>query len=283
MTPGRAVAAAVREITREGESPSNLEQSSPVVAVGLSADGGTLAFTTARTRLRLSSPVLVGDPPAPGLTLETYAVDVAADSVELVTRAAGGGKATGNDAGTGDDVPKLSADGRRVAFSSAATNLIPGDVNGAPDAFTVTRPAPGGDVPPAQDVPPLESAPEPSPAYVLRAVGRPLRDGSLRVDAWIPGGGVLGATATRRVAGRQARVARLTRPAAGAGRVRVVLRPAARWRRAARRGGGLSLRLVVTFTPKAAPFAGRAPLRRTLHLRLRTGAVASAVGVVRGG
>src|SRR5262245_58071669 len=35
--------------------------------------------------------------------------------------------------------PVLSSDGRFVAFSSAATNLVPGDTNGAPDVFVVDR------------------------------------------------------------------------------------------------------------------------------------------------
>ena len=35
--------------------------------------------------------------------------------------------------------PKLSADGLFVAFWSAATNLVPGDTNGADDVFVRTR------------------------------------------------------------------------------------------------------------------------------------------------
>jgi hypothetical protein len=40
--------------------------------------------------------------------------------------------AAGNDS---SDSPDISADGRFVAYRSAATNLVPGDTNGAPDIF----------------------------------------------------------------------------------------------------------------------------------------------------
>lgn len=63
-------------------------------------------------------------------------------SVTLVSRAAGSATATAN-APTSliQGLPALSADGRYVAFSSAATNLVPGqsDTNGVEDVFLFDR------------------------------------------------------------------------------------------------------------------------------------------------
>ena len=45
------------------------------------------------------------------------------------------GGAQGNDNSFG---PAISADGRFVAFGSSASNLVPGDTNGATDVFVRT-------------------------------------------------------------------------------------------------------------------------------------------------
>ncbi|UCB46685.1 MAG: PD40 domain-containing protein, partial [Spirochaetota bacterium] len=42
---------------------------------------------------------------------------------------------TQGDGDSGDYNPSISGDGRYVAFESAATNLVPGDTNGAEDVF----------------------------------------------------------------------------------------------------------------------------------------------------
>ena len=49
----------------------------------------------------------------------------------------GPGGAQGNDQSSDD--PAISADGRFVAFGSAATNLVPGDTNGDFDVFVRVR------------------------------------------------------------------------------------------------------------------------------------------------
>ncbi len=107
LTPGRATATAVREITREGVSAASIENSSPIVGVGISGDGSSVAFTTARTRFRLSTPVFLGETPTAGVDLETYVADLRADTLELVTQGVGEVKAVGNVGGS-DDIPKLS-------------------------------------------------------------------------------------------------------------------------------------------------------------------------------
>ena len=58
-----------------------------------------------------------------------------AQQVTLVSAASNGTQATGGDSYE----PVLSADGRFVAFSSSATNLVPGDTNGVADVFVKDR------------------------------------------------------------------------------------------------------------------------------------------------
>src|SRR4028119_1050699 len=45
----------------------------------------------------------------------------------------------GNQANSNSDSPSISADGRFVAFFSAATNLVPGDTNNTVDIFVRDR------------------------------------------------------------------------------------------------------------------------------------------------
>ncbi|WP_395091285.1 TolB family protein [Armatimonas sp.] len=52
-----------------------------------------------------------------------------------VSVATGGAQAVGGNSNN----PSISADGRYVAFSSTATNLVPGDTNGANDVFVHDR------------------------------------------------------------------------------------------------------------------------------------------------
>jgi hypothetical protein len=56
------------------------------------------------------------------------------NSTERVSRGIGGAESNGH-----TENPKLSADGRYVMFVSAASNLVPDDTNGVPDAFVFDR------------------------------------------------------------------------------------------------------------------------------------------------
>ena len=87
----------------------------------LSADGGTLAFvSTTATLVR-------GDTNG---TSDVFVKHLATGVVTRVSTAADG--AGGNAWSVG---PVVSADGTRVAFLSRASNLVPGDTNGATDVF----------------------------------------------------------------------------------------------------------------------------------------------------
>ncbi len=94
-------------------------------APAISADGRFVAFVSAASNLvpadtNGESDVFVHDRQT-GIT-ERVSVDSAASQAD-----------------GGNDAPAISADGRFVAFRSAATNLVPGDTNGQSDVFVHDR------------------------------------------------------------------------------------------------------------------------------------------------
>ncbi len=93
--------------------------------VSISADGRYVAFCSAATNL------VTGD--ANGAT-DVFVYDRDDRIVERVSV-----DAAGNEVGGGSYEPSISADGRYVAFSSDATNLVPGDTNGCFDVFVRDR------------------------------------------------------------------------------------------------------------------------------------------------
>ena len=87
----------------------------------ISADGRFVAFTSEASNL------VAGD--LNGAS-DIFLRDLAAGTTVRVSVDAAGGE------GNGPSLwPSVSADGRSVAFESAATNLVPGDANGADDVF----------------------------------------------------------------------------------------------------------------------------------------------------
>lgn len=97
--------------------------------LAMSADGNWVAYT---------SPVVTYLPAATVPVENVFLFDRVGGSTTLVSHAAGSSTATGN---SDSSQPTLSADGRFVAFSSSATDLVAGvaDVNGGPDAFLFDR------------------------------------------------------------------------------------------------------------------------------------------------
>ena len=68
-------------------------------------------------------------------TNQVYLYDWPAQTNLLVSR----GYASGGPASDASDSPDVSADGRFVAYRSAASDLVPGDTNGLPDVFVYDR------------------------------------------------------------------------------------------------------------------------------------------------
>src|SRR5438046_847770 len=93
----------------------------------LSADGRFVAFHSAATNL------VAGDTNG---TTDVFVHDRQTGMTERVSVASDGTQ--GNNASS---YPALSADGRLVAFDSAATDLVAGDTNGASDVFVHDRQA----------------------------------------------------------------------------------------------------------------------------------------------
>jgi Tol biopolymer transport system component len=94
----------------------------------LSSDGHYVAFNS------LASNLVAGDT---NLRVDTFVHDLVANTTERVSVSTAG--AQGNNVTLVTDTPAISADGRYVAFQSAATNLVAGDTNGAPDIFLRDR------------------------------------------------------------------------------------------------------------------------------------------------
>lgn len=91
----------------------------------VSADGTTVAYFTE------APDIVAGDTNGQG---DVVVADIASRSVERVSVSSDGTQAEFNSGG-----PTLSPDGRLVGFSSRATNLVPGDTNGAWDVFVHDR------------------------------------------------------------------------------------------------------------------------------------------------
>jgi Tol biopolymer transport system component len=104
-----------------GGAPANGGSNNP----SISGDGRYVAFRSEASNL------VAGD--ANGAP-DVFVRDLERGTTELVSVATGG--ARGNDYSQG---PRVSADGRFVAFESGATNLVSGDTNGEQDVFVRDR------------------------------------------------------------------------------------------------------------------------------------------------
>src|SRR5439155_2117957 len=101
------------------------EGSGPSIRPAISADGRFVAFESDATNL------------VPGDTngsMDVFVHDRQTGVTERVSV-----DSAGNEANSASRGPTISADGRFVAFWSWATNLVPGDTNGAVDVFVHDR------------------------------------------------------------------------------------------------------------------------------------------------
>ena len=115
-----AAGAAVVRITRVSVSSAEAQAFAPSESPSISADGRYVAFES-------QAPLVPDD--TNGMS-DVYVRDRAAGTT---TRVSVRGRNGQLDASSGS--PKLSAQGRYVAFSSHAANLVPGDTNDQPDIF----------------------------------------------------------------------------------------------------------------------------------------------------
>lgn len=283
MREGASRAEAVRQLTAEipirPAEPEKTINQEPYVSfnghvfqVGISADGGHIAFTTARQQFPLAPPNLVTPSPASLGLVELYLVDLEDESLQRVTHGYGGsGEASlapagSAQAGSGAGSPSLGAGGRLIAFSSTASNLVEGDGNEAADAFLVedlsTAPAEGG-----ASISPPPPPPEVKPLWRLTSTAFSQADGSVRLVATVPAAGTVEARVGASIAAGRARQRSLATArveASGDGPVALVLRLPRRLRRLASRREGLFATARVSFRGAE----GR-PLHDRLEVRFR--------------
>lgn len=93
--------------------------------VAISPEGGYVAFAS------FSSTLVPDDT---NDATDIFVFDRAAGTTERVSVSASGEQANG-----GSAYPSISGSGARVAYESDATNVVPGDTNGATDSFVIER------------------------------------------------------------------------------------------------------------------------------------------------
>ena len=111
-----------RRLSVEG---NGTQTESPSFGAAISADGSSVAFESFSSRLV---------PDDTNGALDVFVADVPTGHLSRVSLASGGGQA--------DDrsySPSISADGRVVAFTSFADNLVPDDTNGLLDVYVHRR------------------------------------------------------------------------------------------------------------------------------------------------
>jgi hypothetical protein len=242
-----------------------------VYDLAISADGSRIAFVTARQRFPLSPPNLVTPVPSSLGLVEVYLIDLERESLRRVTHGVHGlgepslAPSGSGQGGAGAASPSLAEDGRLLAFSSTASNLVEGDGNEAADAFVVAD----ADAASAGGSSTISAPPAPQSKgkkrLLVTAVSLP--DGDVRLTVTVPRAGLLRASAggAPKLTRRPRRLARARARAPGAGPVRLLLRLPRRLRRFARGEEGIPATARVGFRA-AAGKAMRARLEVRFHV-----------------
>ena len=113
------------ETTRVSVSSSGAEANGDSFAPALSSDGRYVAFSSAASNL------------VDGDTNDANDIFIRDRQANTTTRVSVG--FDGSQANGGSDQPSLSGDGRLVAFTSTASNIVNGDANNLRDAFVYDR------------------------------------------------------------------------------------------------------------------------------------------------
>jgi Tol biopolymer transport system component len=147
MRPGVTRKAGTRELTLDVAS-GNIGSTPSIESLALSSDGSTIAFTSARDDFVLPEPSPIGSFRAFPKASDLYVIHLGENTLERAV--------VDYEGGDPDESvlvnPTLSANGQAIAFASYATNLIFGDANEQPDAFSAVLQAPSGVGPPPPEV-----------------------------------------------------------------------------------------------------------------------------------
>lgn len=204
MREGAApVVTRLTEITDYSTVPSALGN---IKDVALSPDGARMAFDTTRTQFDLPTLALISSPSTYTDVAETYEANLELGTLERVTSTY-----DGSEPNHGAGLLSFSGDGRTLAFASEATNLFFGDAIPAWEVYAAAE-APVSQVAPQQIGATPQTAP-PTPLWLLSATASAAADGSVVVDAQVPGGGQLTIRAAAQLPSHRARPARSERRA----------------------------------------------------------------------
>jgi hypothetical protein len=225
------------------------DELSDIKDLAISPDGTRVAFDTSRTPLESPSLASISSSAIFTALPVIYEANLARGTLQRVSAAYDGSEPNG-----GAGLLSFSADDTTLAFASDATNLFFGDgvpaweVYSAEELPTSLQPAPT-QIGPAPA--PLSVAPE----WVLSATATAQRDGSVVLDAQVPGAGALGVRA----------LAQLPAPAAHRAHAKTPGR--ARAKRAGRPGGSAHASLPTRAVAEAGAVAAGAS-QLVLHVKV---------------
>jgi hypothetical protein len=255
------------DIACQASEERNSATAGPITSIAISPDGRRVAFTTQRQQFRLSPPILTGSPPSGLGMAELYLVDLPGEYLERLTHGESVQEPSTRspaesgylESSIGAAAVSFDGSGEKLAFSSLASNLVPGDANGTlnnepssvvgTDAFAVTDPRsvplPGSS---SVSTPPAGATIRSAWRLVVRAMSRP--DGSVSLKVTVPGPGRLTARAkgSARVGGKSKLVAVGSRRAGGASVLKLTLRPRHTFTRLVKAAGGLEAKLRLIFS-----------------------------------
>jgi hypothetical protein len=154
--------------------------------IAISPDGSRVAFDTARTQFVLPTLTEISPPPAFTGTAETYEANLENGTLQRVSVTYDEAEPNGP-----AELLALSANGTRIVFASRATNLFYGDAIGASEVYLAEE-VPAGAQSGTQELGGAPSLAPPAPEWLLSATASAQPDGSVLVDAQVPGAGKLG-------------------------------------------------------------------------------------------
>ena len=137
LRPGQTDRASVSSSGGETNGHSGVDFQGPINARTISADGRYVVFASAATNLVPGDTNVCGNDfitGAPIFCTNIFVHDRQTGTTDRVSVASDGTQGNGN-----SEEPAISGDGRYVAFTSVASNLVPGDTNDKSDVFVHDR------------------------------------------------------------------------------------------------------------------------------------------------
>jgi Tol biopolymer transport system component len=254
MQPGVTRKAGTSELTLAVKQAQG-NSSASITSVALSPDGSHIAFVSQRNDFVLPDPAPLGSFSQNAQQSELYVIDLSTNTLERAVLGVGGGEPNGSTIG----VPTLTADGSTIAFVSSASNLVDGDANGFPDAFTTSVESPGGTAAPPAEVNAAQSgfSLTGSTSPELGLIVKRAANGNLIVLVETPGAGKLTVRAVGTITAKTGRsrrkrkvvLARASGSIHAEGTATLILRLASNYAKDLKQVGKLKTLITVTYSP----------------------------------